>query len=279
MAGAYNDAPSRRMAIDADGTVGVNPKLGDLSPTEMANINSEEDGLEANAGNASWLALIFPELRELDGIFAATDKADPGSIDIGAVDSSADTTNGWDGSWTTQIADYTDTGDNLVYTVFRDNISSLTVSTEKGIKITWTGGQSWVTDAVVAMHIYGRISAGETPDRIIFLDPDNSDAQFTKVLDYGDVPRGQTDVRTIKLKNNSTSKTINSVSITAEDLYLNAGTWYEFGDDDVTYQATFAVGNMTNGATQLIYVKQVIPDAETLGLQTGRIKVSHASVT
>ena len=67
--------------------------------------------------------------------------------------------------------------------------------------------------------------------------------------------------------------------MTAVALYLNAATWYEFGDDGVAYQGTFAVGNLGPGATQLMYLKQAIPDAESLGLHTGRIEVSHASVT
>ena len=133
--------------------------------------------------------------------------------------------------------------------------------------------------AFATMHFYGVISPGETPDRILFLDTENADAEFTKVLDFGDIPRGQTTTRTFKIKNNSSSKTINTIQVTAEDLYLNAGNWYTFGDDGISYQATFAVGNLGPGSTKLLYLKQIIPGAETLGLHTGRIKASHASVT
>jgi hypothetical protein len=280
MAGNYDDAPSRRMAIDKDGSVGVNPSLGTLGAQDMTDINSEVDGRANGAivGTQGWLAILFPELREIDGIFAVMGKADPGSMNIGAVDTSQDTTNGWDGTWTNRIADYADTPDEQVYSYFRDNISAMAVATERGVKINFSGGQSG-SDTVCAMHLYGVISPGETPDRILFLDTENSDAVFTKVLDYGDVPRGQTQVRTFKLKNNSASKTINTVQVTTEDLYLNAAGWYDYSDDDVSYQATFAVGNLGPSATKLLYIKQSIPDAETLGVQTARIHVSHASLT
>ncbi len=280
MAGLFNDAPSTRMAYDIDGTVGHEVNAGggvvmEATPTYLANANAENESEWTLDGNfVRWVTLIFPELRELDGLFCAVDEA---ATYPTTVETSADTTNGVDGSWTTQIADLANF--LVTYSNFRDNITSMAVPTEKAIRVKF--GATSNDQGVRGYHVYGGISPGETPDRILFLDTlsDPVDEVFTKVLDFGDVPRGQTTTRTFKIKNNSSGLTINTIQVTAEDLYLNAGDWYEFGDDGISYQATFAVGNLGPGATKLLYLKQIIPDGETLGLHTGRIKVSHASLS
>lgn len=298
MAGSYPDAPSRRMAWDVDGTVGLiklyttgatkpSPAAGDpywdvlgnMTAQQKIDLNDENpntliEHFSSSYNNLYW-TLIFPELREIDGMFIQGKAA---AVTESWAWSSEDTTNGVDGSdWQAIATSFL--ANNGDVDSFRDDITSAAVTTEKGIRGTVSYGGINQYVGIRSIHIYGTISPGETPDRIVFLDTENSDAVFTKPIDYGDVPRGQTQTRTIKLKNNSASKTINTVQITAEDIYLNAGGWYTFGDDDVSYQATFAVGNMTNGATQLLYVKQEVGGAETLGLQTGRLKVTHASVT
>lgn len=292
MAGIYDDAPSRRMGFDADGTVGVWYKDGfaanNLSATQMAYLNDEtgHDLVSLPTSFADYtLALIFPQDRELDGVFATAWKGQSTNPALRAVDSSVNSTNGIDGTWVQQVANMPEFYDGDVYAAgttyekFRDNIQSMAVSITTAIRLHLDIGSTSL-NSFGSLHVYGTISPGETPDRILFLDAENSDAVFTKVLDYAEVPRGQTQTRTVKIKNNSSTKTINTLQMTAEDLYLNAGGFYTFSLDDVSYQATLTtIGNLAPGGTKLIYVKQVIPDGETLGLQTGRIKVSHASLS
>lgn len=282
MAGAYDDAPSRRMATDGDGTVGyeidtMGAAMIDLSPSDMAILNDEsENFIEPQARETGYFrGYLFPEPREFDGVFLATVSGYATNYTLCAT--STNTTNGIDGTWVTQIADPTDW--TTVGINFRNEIESAAASSAVGLRVS-CNQQAFGRRRQAAFHTYGTISPGETPDRILFLDPLNADAEFTKVLDYGDVPRGQTQQRTIKIKNNSASYTINTLQMTAEDLYLNAGGFYTFSLDDVTYQATLnSIGNLGPGATKLIYVKQSIPDAELLGIQTGRIKIAHASLT
>ena len=298
MAGSYPDAPGRRFAWDADGTVvlydsGTDGNMGGggapVNPWNAATAQESQNGNDEDwatifrrfnspgVPDAYVLtAFVFPEDREIDGAWI---NGTMNNSDLWLY-TSVDSTNGIDGTWLSTVADWS-SGFTATSTLeaYRDEILSLAVANVASIKFHIENTPS-SSDAILRrMHFYGVISPGATPDRIVFLDTDNADAVFTSVLDYGDVPRGQTQQRTIKVKNNSASKTINTVQITAEDLYLNAGGWYTFSDDDVTYSATLALGNIANGATQLVYVKQIIPDAETLGLQAGRIKVSHASLT
>ena len=267
------------MAWDDDGTVAMYYPTGGAtvawSGVQKTDLNDEDNVKVLNAPTVPTV-WIYPEKREIDGIFGAKRHNVNTLASYGAVHSSANTTNGIDGTWVQQIASMPDV--RSCYDKYRDNIESLAVAVQAGLRIGWNASND-SNNGMIAVHIYGTISPAETPDRILFLDTDNADAVFTKVLDYAEVPRGQTQTRTIKLKNNSASKTINTIQITAEDLYLNAGSWFTFGDDDVSYQATFAIGNLGSAATKLIYVKQAVPDAETLGLMTGRFKVTHASLT
>lgn len=283
MAGAYNDAPSRRMAYDADGTVVVLVRNAGattlVSAGDVSNMNNE-NGLSFyqvndESGEQFFPTWLFPESRELDGHYLGFTASAGWTFEESA--SSGDTTNGTDGTWTTidspAVREASTASDH-----YRDNIKSLAIPTEIGFRFAFSDDGN-DNAKLRRIHLYGIISPSETPDRILFLDTLNADAVFTKVLDFGDLPRGQTQTRTFKIKNNSSSLTINTIQITAEDLYLNAGDWYEFGDDGIAFQATFAAGNLGQGDTKLIYLKQVIPGAETLGVQVGRIKVSHASLT
>lgn len=297
MAGSYPDAPSRRMAWDGDGTVGLysqhatggtGPSGGGFGsvPWTQSSQGAMEAGNDENiatfyrsmqvGGTSDGYVLVcflFPEKRELDGMYINR------NTDANAnrwVYKSDDTTNGIDGIWDNTTAGFSTSSSPPDY---RDSITSMAFSSVVAVK--GNMGATGTNDLVQwrSIHIYGEISPAETPDRILFLDTENSDAEFTKVLDFGDVPRGQTTTRTFKIINNSASKTINTIQVTAEDLYLNAGDWYEFGNDGISYQGTYAVGNLANGAEETIYLKQIIPGGETLGVQAGRIKVSHASVT
>ena len=274
----YPPAFGRRMAWDVDGTVALwvpdNGVAVDLSPTEMVEINSEDgnySSVMSPSATLGYLVHIFPELRDIDGYFAVARDT------FASLEGSVDTTNGVDGTWINITSSLTD----QLLTVrpnYRSAVNSVSATAVKGIRAR-KGGGGGQSNRLWAIHIYGKISSGQTPDRLLFLDPDAADAVFTRVLDFGDVPRGQTQSRNFKLRNNSGSLTVNTISITAEDIYLNAGDWYTFSEDNINFFATLAIGNLGPGADKLIYMRQVVPGAETLGLQTGRIRVSHASVT
>ena len=294
--GIYNAAPSRRMAWDSDGSVvlrsesdnnGTGPSPGgfgsipwsEASSGERINGNDEDPtsylrSLVTSGANDGHIliAILFPEPRELDAMYINRSGT---TVANAWIYYSLDTTNGVDGTWINAGVPF-DTDSNVDH--YRDNITTIGVSGVKGIKGNIGESSTGATFRWRTLHIYGGISPGETPDRIIFLDTEDADNAFTQVLDFEEVPRGQTQTRTFKLKNNSSTKTINTIQITAEDLYLNAGDWYEFSDSGA-FQGTLAIGNLGPGATQLITLKQIIPDDETLSVQAGRIKITHASVT
>lgn len=290
MAGLYPDSPSRRIAYDADGTfVAVQNEGGgaitELGASNKTELNDEDNTTLQDLGglgqyNSRWVIFIFPEKRELDGVFASKADSHASKTNPGPFHVSVNTTNGVDGDWDVEIADLPNTYLTYTNANWRQLITSAAAAAKAGCRVLFAGSfGAGDYHRISATHLYGEISPGETPDRLLFLDTENGDAEFTKILDFAEIPRGQTQTRTFKLVNNSASKTINTIQVTAEDLYLNAGGWYTFGSDGIAYQSTHSVGNMSNGATELVYLKQSVGDGETLGLQTGRIKVTHASVT
>lgn len=290
MAGIYPDVPSRRHAYDVDGSVFLylqktsfsNAAVGTLPPTAYAenqtvldSLQSEDMADSVNTGyvDSSWFTILFPEKREIDGIwFQHTNKSGGSMWSTYSLNS----TNGIGGTWTslTYVGELGIPGADA----YRQDITSKAVSNVKALMVAhYAGAQD--SQYCYGLHIYGTITPGETPDRLIFLDTLFGDAVFTKVLDYGDVPRGQTSSRTFKVKNNSSTKQANTVQVTAEDVYLGAGSWYTFSDDDVSYQATFPVGNLGTGATKTLYIKQIVPDAAVPGPFAARIKANQASWT
>ena len=293
MAGSYNDVPGRRMSWDADGTVvlrhnnkdisssaGVPPTASYISvgQTDMNEINSENsaDGFQAAGGAAtSYLHFVwlFPEPRDLDGYYWNEDGNHSGQSWIYY---STNTTNGRDGNWSalgSQVRDSSLTLEN-----YRNNINNFSASSVLSIMLQGGNSSSTARPFLRRAHWYGEISSGETPDRILFLDPDNSDVEFTKPIDYGDVPRGQSQDRDVKLKNNSGTLTANTNTVSFDDLYLGSSAWYTVSDDGGSnFYTSRDVGNLGPGATKSIIVRQIIPGAATVGVHAARTEVVTTS--
>lgn len=284
MAGSYPDAPSRLMAMDADGTIWARYGLGQpVSEWPAANATELSDADDNNLSVRGWangqgtaqFVWIFPELREVDGFYGRYNNPT-----ISLVESSVDTTNGKDGVWVQAIADYDDSSGIDTFDSYRDEITSLALSNKRSIRA--RGGvdnSGSETLLVQSWHVYGEIAAGETPDRLLWVDNDD-DLEFAKPQDYGDTPRGSAVDHVVYLTNNSASLSANSVQITAEDLFRGSGAWYTF-DDGTGFTATLSLASsIANGAdSPNITVRRVIPDGEDLGLHRARALVSVGTWT
>lgn len=270
------------MAWDADGSIGYNVStdvanggpttaVSELSPTDRSELNDEDLTVvrpdQITGPRYGFLGVIFPELREIDGIFVAKAPS-AGTNPYRAVQTSPDTSNGVDGTWTQQIADIDD--DHTSLTDYRTAIESTAVNAVRAVRVVKHSVSSNQTETY-ALHVYGTISAGETPDRLLWID-DATGLEFTASLDYGDVPRGSARDRGIRLKNNSASLTATTIQYTAEDLYLGSGNWYTFTTPGgAVFSATQQIASLGAGATTgLITARQVVPDAATLGLHAAR---------
>ncbi len=276
MAGSYPDVPSRRMAYDDDGTVVIQwPTSGSLAEPSTAlseadqntlNDESSSDLFEGGGGNQHRFGFLFPELREWDGAMY---------FDVngtGSWDRSGDTTSGVDGTFTAQSVT------NATSTVpgYRNTITSIALSNIRCVRyLTGSSGSGW---RIQTIHLYGEISAGETPDRLLWID-EITGLEFTLPIDYGDIPRGSARDRELRLKNNSGSLTANTLQITAEDLTGGSGGWYTYDVAGGGFVSTNSdISSLGSGASSgLITVRQIIPDAATLGLHAARTYVNVAS--
>ena len=278
MAGSYSDAPGRRMAWDADGSVmfsirntGVYTEPAGSVRTELNDEDNTDAEVAGSYNSAYDLYVLFPELRDLDGIFVATGGAS--GNDIQEIATSGDTTNGVDGTWTQQIANltnYTNVANN-----YRDNFTSLSVSNVRGVRIE-QAGTSGANDQLKAVHLYGTISSGATPDRLLFIDNDTG-LEFTGPKDFGDIPRGSARDFDIKIKNNSGSLTASTITIDSEDLYLGSGSWYTF-DTGSGFGGSASIASLAAGvSSSVVTVRQIIPDSATIGVHAGRLYVSAGS--
>ena len=278
MAGSYPDAPSRRMAIDADGTVGVRtPVAGGVSvmltPANMATLNDEDTGGVSAAFNntAVHWAFVFPELREVDGVFFAFNN---GGLTV--VETSADTTNGVDGTWSTVYADYAEhTPATSVIPFYRTAIRSAATAGARALRVL-QGAGGGNTPSLLAAHIYGEISPGETPDRLLFLD-ENTGLEFTLPIDFGDVPRGSSEDVELRLRNNSATLTASNIQYTAEALPPDdSGNHYTFTlPGGSTFQSTQQVASLAPATTSgLITVRRITPGSAAVGLRAGRIRAT-----
>ena len=281
MAGSYPDVPSRRFAWDADGTIFgvVNLDTGILTEASVGQkteANDEDNefvgGLVGGGTAGGHFVHIFPELREIDGFFGRSNVAN-GFV---AVDTSGDTTNGIGGTWTNRIASYTDPNTDVITTgESREEITSLAVSNVRGIRVTTAASQ-----AIRAIHLYGTIAAGETTDRLLWVDNDD-DLEFSESLDYGDIPRGSASDEEAYLTNNSGSLTAGSVQVTAEALYLGADAWFTFKEAGGSFSATLALASAIGAGSDspVITIRRVTPDDETLGLHAARAYANVGSWT
>lgn len=286
MAGSYPDVPSRRMALDADGSIFLYGRSIDVmreaNAAERASLNSEEHvssavDLSTHGPGDYETGWLFPELRELDGVFIVVDDGADAN-EVRDVESSGDTTNLRDGSWGTEVADYT-ANEADTYARYRDDITSLASSSKRGIRyLKFASTSAGHTEDLQSFMVYGEIAAGETPDRLLWVDNDTG-SEFGLPIDYGDIPRGSAEEREVLLRNNSGSLTAAAVQITAGNLYLDSDSWYTFKEAAGSYQGTLPLSSSIGAGSDspVLTIRRNTPDDETTGLHAARAFASVGS--
>lgn len=217
--GNYADPPSWRMGYDTDGTQGYRNTSGVISPissADMVALNNEatSDGVKTAFGQFDYgeIILMFPEKRDLDAFFG---RGRTGGISGSSVtvSTSVDSTNGVDGAWSTAgtfpIGDFAE-GSAKVSPDFR----AATSTTKLGIQAVKFSGAS----AIMAIHLYGEITAGQELDRLLVWHPTLDERVSPAWFDWGDVPRNSSDTRQFRIKNMSTAKTATNVRVAMEVL-------------------------------------------------------------
>lgn len=284
MAGTYPDVPGRRMAWDRDGTI-----LLHVTPASSSNEQSQSirQALNDETDSSSWsvsggagthrVVLIFPQLRNILAYYIT---AIPDWGQVGSVQSSTNTTNGVDGTWTQVLSSWAMT--TFTHTGYRDNIKSITASDIKAIRFNASHGSSAnrILHTWRALHLYGDISAGETPDRLRVWHPTLDEEVDGAYFDWGDAPRESTATRDFRIKNNSSTQTANDITVTREALTPGSPSIVTQHDlsDGGAFASSLNIGNLGPGATSgVLTLRRSLLDNAALSLWSLRIVASAAS--
>jgi hypothetical protein len=272
MAGNYPDPPFNRMAWDRDGSQAyqlANDGLSvarALTSTEIRQLNNETpEGAVLFAGSAFYIVVLFPELRDLQAIMLAAVN------NTSVIQTSADTTNGVDGTWTTITT--TQAADNPV--AYRTTIQTETATGVRAVRI--LNSAIAFSSGFYTLHLYGHPSTGQNLDRLEWWHPtlDQSLILTPAHLDWGNRPRSTTATKQIRLKNFSSVLTANSITVGMEALSDSSPTFvsqHQFSLDNVTFTPTLSISTLAPGdITGIIYVKQTLSSTASLSLWTQRI--------
>lgn len=289
MAGNYPDVPATRIPYDIDGTKAVHydgTSLTDLSGTVLTSWqNDAVSDVQAGGysppglnGTNKFVCLIFPKLMDLDGWYLQMWNEFNVQEYPGVVQTSTDTTNGLDGTWTTRTTGSGTTGTSPAEKM-RNNIVSTTCPGTKALRIWGVSGSGYHSPTVV--HLYGEPNV-TTGDRLEIWHPTLDQRLTGAYFDYGNVPRGSTEDRTFRVKNLSSVYTANSVNVAFDA--LTDGSPSVPGQFTVSQGGSFAaqqtLSSIAPGAiSPVLTVRRITPTNAQLSLWTFRIKATAASWT
>lgn len=277
MAGNYPNVPSWRMAWDRDGTqayfISRANVITQLTSGQCQALNDESDTSIANTGfpaAGGQLALIFPELRDLDAHFMS------GALNgtQGSVQVSTNTTNGVDGTWTTLLAFGSKPWTQQVIPNYRSAIVAGTALGIKSVRFDVSSVGNAVS-AIGSLHVYGEPIPGANPNRLALWHATLDSRLAPWADDWGDVPRSSSEDRTFRVKNLSSSLTANSVRVAQEILTDTSPSvvgqhTLSFGGGSFLPQVN--VGNLAPGTISgVVTIRRNTPSNAVLGTWTHRV--------
>lgn len=277
MAGSYPDVPSWRLPYDRDGTqLFVSGDLNNLveRPTSWLTTLNDEGGTTPGRLDHAWYVFFFPRLMDLDAVVIAT----AASHATDGISTSPDTTNGADGTWTTL------TGAGLTghsKPALRNNIGSVSALGVRAFR--FRQNQNYSQSYVYNVHMFGEPSAGENADKLQVVQTATDARVAPASFDFGNVPRGATNVRQFRIKNLSGALTANDIIVSFEtltDTTPSIDGQHTVSADQTTYAAQVNIGSLAPGVTSsVIDLRQVIASNAALGIWTGRVTAVAGSWT
>ena len=254
MAGFYPDYPSWRMAYDRDGTqlfyINNALTITQLTNADMLKVNNESNDYLGLSSSSQYGALvfIFPELRDIDAYAYMQGSGSLAGTITAAT--SADTTNGVDGTWTTLGSTFIPPTDTNVIPGYRTTITTAAVNGVKAIRFSHAS-QSARYQNPSTIHLFGEISTGQNPDRLILWHPTLDERVGPAHFDWGDTPRSTTADKTFRVKNNSSTLQANGVRVATEvltDATVSLLTQHAFSLDGTNFAAEQTIGDLAAGA-------------------------------
>ncbi|HPR10646.1 MAG TPA: hypothetical protein PLJ04_03630 [Candidatus Saccharibacteria bacterium] len=278
MAGSYPDVPGYRFAYDVDGTTVVKygisgGAISTLSNGDMATLNHDQSNpgwWDYLAGDHQYIVHIFPEVRTITGY---TISVRAGYMPSGGriMETSTDTTNGQDGTWSVVANPYIciDGEFNPLSPLYRTSIQSVSFSNIKAIRFRVHGG-------MFAVHYYGSIATTESPGRLRVVDLSNND--IVAQLDFGNIAQRANSTKQFKVINNSSTLTANNITVSLNTISDASPTLigqFQVSTDNIAFANAVNIGSLAPSASSgTLYVRDNIANNAQLGPWTTRI-IAH----
>lgn len=287
MAGNYPDYTDHRMAYDQDGTQVYWIRLDtssvtQLSSTDVSKLNDEDLDVvsqlaQVSSPNAAF-GFIFPELRDLSGYQMYCSGGHLG-FGVGNCETSTDTTNFIDGTWTSQGTFAHNTNPSLGLT--RTGITGISATGIRAIRFRFgntNAGCDWAW-----MHLFGSVASGQNPNRLVLWHPTLNQRVGPAHFDWGNVPRGSSADVSFRVKNNSASLTANSIVVSTDapsDTTPSVANQHTLNLNGGSFAATQTISSLSPGAiSQVLTLRRVTPSNAVLSLWTARVKAAAGSWT
>lgn len=289
ISGNYPDVPGPRIAYDRDGTQLYVMNQGTVTAIASANVkalnNESDDAFNSGDGaggsnpGAYYIIFMFPQLTDLVGYHC---NLSMGSYTtFSAIETSTDTTNGMDGTWTAVASPVTVS--EAAAPGYRTHITAQSIPGIKAIRFSATtgsggfGGAHWKS-----IHLYGKPSAAG--DRLSFWHPtlDQPLSDFPAYLDWGNRPRSTSQTIQVRVKNRSTTLTASSITVGMDALTDASSPTYVsqhlFSYQGSGYASTISIPSLAPGAvSDVVSVQQTLLDTAALGLWAQRLYATAGS--
>ena len=286
----YPTLPGRKFEYDVGGgsvyygndtneitTVLTTERMAELNNIDNVNIVMQKSVYSTTGVLTVWVFL--PEKYAVAGFGMLHNLGSLNGAGV-TVAGSADSTNGLDGTWINATLPNGAIPKIMMDTdQWRDGIQPCTFSEAiKVLRLRYSGGYEsakYSNVNIYALHIYGIKAEGEIPDDILFLDDDASgDPEFNRDLDFGDRPEGTTVTHRIKLRNSSTTKIANNLTLSLIDVDFTFSM-----DEGVTWVTGATITSIAaQGVSGSIIVKNTIPPpTQMLGPRAPRFEVTIGS--
>lgn len=290
MGGSYMDAPGARVSYDRDGTVGTIATsagvLTQMSSAQLVGLNSEaEAGFTLASGSLTRLALIFPVPLDLKALFFASTVTNGTTW---TVETSKDTTNGQDGTWTVQnsAVDFTQQAVKPNYRIAADLLIPTDAGNAlgiRGIRVRLTNNNGSVS-SLKALHVYADVSATATTDRIALWQPSVDSKITPQFFDWGNTPRSSTADKTFRIKNLSSTLNANNINIYVESLTPGSpsvgGMMLLSDNGGSTFLTSLLIPTLAPGAiSSVLTVRRTLPSNSQVSVWSARIAADVTSWT
>ena len=276
MAGNYPDAIGPRIPYDRDGTVGIKYDIAaggtitDMGTATLVGINDESTGgatwSHGGGSNNTYSGFIFPVLTDFMGYFILY-SGNASGWTSGSIETSTNTTNLSDGTWTQIAASHTI--NSTVTPTYRTAQVSLSANGIKAIRFHYTSGGGSITMRWAGTHLFGKPSA--TSDRLELWHP-TLDQPLTTTpahFDYGDVTRGAGPItKDFRIKNLSTTLTANSLTVGVEALTDSAAPTYvsqtQFRYNGGSYASTATLASLAPSTISQTFTAKLDPPSNAV---------------